>query len=110
MGVRILEGTYDGTEQGAVMVDSTNLSAVGPVWTGPEAVEQVEAFQDWLRREPWLRDEVFAELGLELADVPGPLARAHDPRAWPEAGLARLIAYWRKTFLVDGRLPEPVEG
>lgn len=113
MGVRTLAGTYDGTEEAAVMVDSGNDWPVGPLFKGDDAYEQVEAFQEWLRLEPWLRAASVHDLGgLEPADLPHPAATASDPRAWPQSGLAKLVGYWRDHFLdEDGALiAKPDEG
>lgn len=41
MGIRIIEGTWDGTRDGAVMTCSTSMWAFGPIF---ETAEDVEAF------------------------------------------------------------------
>lgn len=93
MGVRILEGTYDGTSHAAVMVDSTNGCPVGPIFEGGDAVDQIEAFQAWLCGEPYM---AYAQiLGLEPSDIPDPRLRADDPRNWSASGLRKLVAGWR---------------
>lgn len=103
-GVRILEGTYDGTTPAAVMVDGLNDEwTVGPVFRGSEAVEQIEAFQDWMRREPWLAN--VEAIGLGPVDLPVGGGLSSDPRAWPLSGLKKLLAYWRAQHLdADGYL------
>lgn len=104
MGIRILEGTYDGTDPAAFMVDSVREVAIGPLWKGVEAAEQIEAFVDWMSKEPWLRDETFAALDLDRDEIPDPLADAHDPRAWPPAGLKKLRRYWTEKFVDENGL------
>jgi len=50
MGVRFIEGTYDGTQEGATaMVDSTSDWAFGPLF---ESVDHAEAFLRWLDEDP----------------------------------------------------------
>jgi len=49
MGIRILEGMYDGIETRAVMVDSTTENAFGPLF---ESGEHVEDFLAWVGRDP----------------------------------------------------------
>lgn len=111
MGVRILEGTYDGTTHAAVMVDSVTETPVGDIWTGPEAVEQIEQFMAWMQKEPWLRGEIFDALELEKHHLPRATSPAWDPRAWPSMGLERLLAYWRKQYLdEDGFLKDETAG
>jgi len=50
MGIRILEGAYDGGDEvRAVMVDSTTEAAFGPLF---ESGEHVEDFLAWLEQDP----------------------------------------------------------
>jgi hypothetical protein len=93
MGVRVLEGSYDGTTA-AVMVDSTNGWTIGPVFEGASAPDDIEEFLSWLEREPYLADAGL--IGLETPDLPHPERRANDPRVWPDAGLQKLVEYWRR--------------
>lgn len=94
MGVRTLVGEYDGDARAAVMVDSASGTAFGPLFEGPDAEEQVDAFLEWMRRLPFVT--LAAEIGLDPADVPHPALPAQDPRYWPESGLAKLGAFWRR--------------
>lgn len=90
MGVRILVGEYDGTEQMAVMVDSVIGTAFGPLF---ENADDIESFCAWLRGEPFRLSA--GQMGLTPADVPVTTAGS-DPRAWPESGLKKLVSYWTK--------------
>lgn len=90
MGVRILVGTYDGTQPGAVMVDSVSGFAFGPVF---DSYEDCEAFQEWLAREPYIARS--DEIGLTPVMIPDPRHRAADPRTWPDNGLAKLVTFWK---------------
>lgn len=92
MGVRILEGVYDGSEDGAVMIDSATGVALGPLFTGEDPAGQIEEFQVWLRQEGWRQDPggVFGRGGR-----PRPRARGTDPREWPSYALLKLVRYWR---------------
>lgn len=59
MGVRILEGTYDGAteRQRAVLVDSATETAFGQLF---DSADQAEAFLTWLPEDP--RSYTDAEL------------------------------------------------
>jgi len=48
MGVRIIEGDYDGTTSGAVMMDSVTEWAFGPLF---DNTEEAELFISWHQRE-----------------------------------------------------------
>lgn len=46
MGVRFIEGTYDGTKEGAtVMIDSVTETAFGPIF---DSWDDAEEFVQWL--------------------------------------------------------------
>jgi hypothetical protein len=50
MGVRLLTGTYDGTQHGAtVMVDSVSGTAFGPVF---DSWDDAEDFREWAGQDP----------------------------------------------------------
>jgi len=108
MGVRTLDGIYDGTRRAAAMVDSTSGWMVGPIWEAEDAVEQIDAFLDWLRLLQFMsRAE---EIGLESRDLPNPMrGDGGDPREWPDSGLAKLVAFWRREHVdEEGLLQETV--
>ena len=48
MGVRILEGAYDGNSHGAALVCSTSMTAFGPLMNDGE---EAEAFIGWLSED-----------------------------------------------------------
>lgn len=99
-GVTSLVGTYDGTKEAAVMVDGLNDLPFGPLFEGPDAYEQIESFQAWLRRMPYMRLVDEGKLALEGRDLYDPTTGdGIDPREWPESGLAKVVAYWKATFL-----------
>jgi hypothetical protein len=91
-GTRILAGTYDGTKNGAVLVDGGNDRAFGPVF---DSYDDAEQFQDWIARGGALR---ATENGATATDgftlVEDIVRRWDDPRAFSEDDLARLVAYW----------------
>lgn len=102
MGVRTLIGTYDGTTPAAVMVDSVSGTAMGVVFEGEDAPEQIEGFLDWMRRRPYIA--LVDDLGLTHKQIPDPTHDDDsDPRAWPEAGLRKLIVYWRREYWEKAR-------
>lgn len=102
MGTRVLVGEYDGTTPGAVMVDSTSGWPVGPIFEGVDALEQVEAFQEWLRGMPYIRLHDEGLLVFDPSDLYDPtVGDGMDPREWPTPGLAKLVSYWRAGHVGD---------
>jgi hypothetical protein len=94
MGVRTLIGTYDGTSHAAAMVDSVSGQMFGQIFEGPDAEDQVEAFLEWMRIYKFV--SLSEAIGLDTSDVPPPqYDLPTDPRVWPDAGLAKLIRYWK---------------
>lgn len=76
MGVRILEGTYDGTRDAAVLVDSVTGTAFGPLFADHD---EAEAFLKWLEgAETW------------------PDRCSPDPRRIPVVQLAWLLQRYRE--------------
>jgi hypothetical protein len=107
MGVRTLIGTYDGTTPAAVMVDSVTGSSLGVIFEGEDAPEQIEAFLDWMRRRRFIADEI----GLTHKQIPDPThGDDTDPRAWPDAGLRKLIAHWRREYWEKARAEAEASG
>jgi hypothetical protein len=105
MGVRVLVGDADGTKA-AALYDSVTGWMIGPIFEAEDAYEQAEAFLDWMRHEPYLLHA--EEIELTPLDIPDPrYIRADDPRVWPDSGLAKLVAYWRRDHVADGLLIPP---
>jgi len=67
MGIRILEGTYDGHKHAAALVDSVTDTVFGPLF---DSAHHAECFLEWLR------DNVTNEDARKLSS--GELALAHD--------------------------------
>jgi hypothetical protein len=82
MGVRILVGTYDGTQDdAAVMVDSTSGEAFGPVF---DSYDDCEAFSDWFATAQ--QEDTARELGFDVR---------RDPRGYSAWHLRKLHAAWK---------------
>lgn len=94
MGVRVLEGTYDGTEPAAVMVDSVTGFAFGPIFQGDDAADQVEAFVAWLATGAHM--DLVPEIGLDEKTIPDPRRDSFDARTWPDSGLELVFVYWKR--------------
>jgi hypothetical protein len=106
MGVRTLIGTADGTRHAAAMYDSTNGLMLGDLFEADDAEDQIDAFQAWLARYPFAADP--DAIGLEPNDAPGPSGDGSDVRHWPDSGLKKLLAYWRRHNLNEhGELAAP---
>lgn len=108
MGVRLLIGEYDGTTTAAAMVDSASGWMIGPVWEADDAPEQIEGFLDWLRRLQFMSKS--EDIGLDRHELPAIGHDGDDPRQWPDKGLEKLVAYWRRTFTGDDGLLKAVEA
>lgn len=96
-GVRVLQGTYDGAQPAAVMVDGLTDYPFGPLWSGHEAVDHIDAFQAWLRTGVFMSRPY--DIDLATHDLPALGRDGFDPRDWPATGLAKLVTYWRRTHL-----------
>ncbi len=94
MGVRTLGGTADGTTPAAAMYDSVTGWMLGPIFEGDDACEQIEAFLAWLGTMPYVKRA--REIGFARHETPDPRRDATDPRSWPDAGLNKLVTYWRR--------------
>jgi hypothetical protein len=117
-GVRILEGTYDGSGDAACMVNDSSGVAFGPIFTGYDAGDQAEAFLSWLRDERWHDDRVRACVRAFRGEneyarylLSQLVHRDDDPRAWTDNGLVTLVGYWRSIYVneEDDCLHDPTE-
>lgn len=96
MGVRTLIGTADATEPAAAMYDSQSGTVFGPLFKDDEhgeAAEQIDGLLEWLRTMRHV--ELAEEIGLGPSDVPG-VHDGTDARHWPESGLLKVAAYYRR--------------
>lgn len=93
MGVRTLVGTYDGTEDAAVMVDSVSGFAFGPLFDSPDDIHE---FLSWLEGMPYAREEAAEAMGLTPQMIPDPRQSATDPRTWPDMGLEKVVVAWKR--------------
>lgn len=84
MGVRLLTGTYDGTQHGVMMVDSTDNMAFGPLF---EDEDEAEAFQQWFTSG----EAAKAADGLGIASH----GNDDDPRGYWPRDLRSLCDHWR---------------
>lgn len=91
MGVRILDGIYDGTEPAAVLIDSVTGTSFGPMF---DDHDHAQAFLDWFATAA--REDAALELG--LAHCRG-ITSDDDPRSWSDHGLRELHKVWQKTRL-----------
>jgi hypothetical protein len=89
LGVRILDGIYDGTEPSAVLIDSVSGEAFGPRFSG---YDDAEEFLTWFGTAA--REDAAVELG--LCHTHG-LAADDDPRAWSANGLRELHRAWERS-------------
>lgn len=82
-GVRVLVGKYDGASTAAVMVDGLTDLPFGPLFRGPDAAEQVDAFVSWING---------------------------DPRKFTDDSLLFLYREWSETYISDDdTLLDPLE-
>lgn len=91
-GVRILDGTYDGTRDGAVLVDGSNDTAFGPIF---DSYDDAERFVQWIYGYGVVRAIENAESseGPPLKIV-GVVERPSDPRSYSPADLASAASFW----------------
>ena len=108
MGVRTLVGIADGTTNAAAMYDSVTGRMIGPIFEADDAHEQIESFLNWMNSLTFM---AYADvIGLEPSDLPdldSPAHEASDVRRWPDSGLKKLIAYWKREHVAaNGWLKE----
>lgn len=112
MGVRTLIGEADGTTPAAAMYCSTSGWMIGPIWESEDAPDQIEAFLQWLHESLWFEDRaaIFGDSEAYHRERVG-FGAGNDPRAWTDAGLKKLLAYWRRDHVgEDGLLLPAVEA
>lgn len=101
MGVRTLIGEADGTKRAAAMYDSVSGWMIGPIWEADDAPEQIEAFLQWMRQLGPVSAIENGTLVLDASDLPYPTRDETDARCWPDSGLKKIIAHWRKLYVDD---------
>ena len=87
-----VEIAHDARRRVAVMYCNTSDTAFGPIFTGPGAAEDAEAFLDWLQaRGPML---VATMTGPQLAVFRHAVGDGTDPRDYTPDGLQYVHAKW----------------